>query len=39
MISHKEIDILLNELSELADNEQTLISGVSMMQIWGTVGN
>jgi SAM-dependent methyltransferase len=37
MISQKEIEILLKELIELADNELTLVSGVSMMQIWGKV--
>jgi SAM-dependent methyltransferase len=37
MITHDEINILLMQLNALANNKATLISGVSMMQVWGSI--
>ena len=37
MITREEIDILLTQLAELANNKSVLVSGVSMMQVWGSV--
>lgn len=37
IISQDEIEVLLTELHELANNKSTLVSGVSMIQIWGSV--
>ncbi len=37
MISPSELNILLTQLLELANKQDILISGVNMMQIWGTI--
>ena len=37
MVTLDELDRLLRQLNELANNELAFVSGVSMMQVWGKV--